>query len=126
MSVPYRRLALLLPLAALIAVGACRDREPEQPDTANEGAITEPVIPDDVAPAPQPEPAPEPDTAPAAPKEAPPPEIPDDQQVLDDAAAVGMTARMPRGDNARSEERSPDEAKAEPAERDGQPLDPIY
>ncbi|MGE4429459.1 MAG: hypothetical protein AB7E05_01820 [Sphingobium sp.] len=124
MSFRHRRLPLLLPLAALVALGACRDREPEQPDIENESIVTEPVIPDNAAPPPEPEIVPE--NTQVAPKPAPPPEIPDDQQVLDDAAAVGMTARLPRGERAYSEEKEPAGEKAELAEDNGQALDPIY
>lgn len=90
----HRSFALLLSLAAVAAVGGCRDREPEQPEFENEvenGApVTEPEIDVSVPEAPVENVQPEP-------KHAPPPEISDEQQVLDDAAAVGMTARLPRG-----------------------------
>lgn len=89
-------LALLMPLAGLAALGACHDRKPERPEIENESAIEEPVEP--VTAAPDSEPEEEPRNVQAEVKPAPPPEFSDDQQVLDDAAAVGMTARLSRAD----------------------------
>jgi len=127
MSFRLRRLSLLLPLAAVIALGACHDREPEQPDTGEENVATEPPVPEAPPPA---EPEAVPGNVQAAPKEAPPPEIPDDQQVLDDAAAVGMTARLPRGGNAAPEEepaQPPAKRRGDAAEgADNQGLGQIY
>jgi len=127
MPFPYRHLALLLPLAAAVALGACSDREPEQPDTGEENAVSAPVVPDEAPPPPEPEAAP--GNVQAAPKEAPPPEIPDDQQVLDDAAATGMTARLRRSGDASPEEEAPEvpaARKGEVAEGNNQGLGQIY
>ena len=93
MSFRLRRLALMLPLAAAVTLGACHDRESDRPDAGNEDTIVEPVAPENTAPTPEPVPETPVENVVAPPKPAPLPEISEDQQVLDDAAAVGMTAR---------------------------------
>ncbi|MPT48780.1 MAG: hypothetical protein E2598_10230 [Sphingobium sp.] len=127
MSFPHRRLALTLPLAAVIALGACRDREPEQPEFENDtNVIEEQVMPENLTAAP--EAAPE--NVQAEVKHAPPPVIPDEQQILDDAAAVGMTARIPRAEDIVPTEDKPAERKSavadKTADKDDQALNQIY
>lgn len=97
----FRRSALaLLPLAATLALAACHDREPEKAETDNEVNMTDPSLSNMTDEPEAPASAPQAPAAPAnvteAPKHAPAPEIPEEQQVLDDAAAVGMTARISR------------------------------
>ncbi|MDF0545826.1 hypothetical protein PX699_26065 [Sphingobium sp. H39-3-25] len=94
MKTGLRRLLLLVPVLAAMALAACQDREPEQPAFDNEENAAQVPEPDNVMPAPEPEA--EPDNALNVARAAPPPEISDEQQMLDDAAAVGMTARLPR------------------------------
>lgn len=127
MSFPYRRLPLLSALVVIAVLGACRDREPEQPDSGNGSIMTEPVAPDAAPNAALPAPAPQEETqnVQAASPPAPPPDISDDQQVLDDAAAVGMTARR-RGAETTSPDAKPVASRDELAEGNGQALDPIY
>lgn len=100
-----RRLAPLLPLLAAAALAACKDREPEQQPFDNEANVVETIEPDNVMP------APEPDNAQNVTRPAPPPEISDEQQTLDDAAAVGMTARLPNGESADPHPEAPAEDK---------------
>ena len=125
MSFPYRRLSLLLPLAAVIALGACHDREPDRPDAGEDNVVVEPAVPE--APPPS-EPDAGTNVVQAAPKEAPPPEVADDQQMLDDAAAVGMTARSRRGGEAAPEAapEPPAARKGDVAEGNNQGLGQIY
>ena len=118
------RLALLMPLAGLIALGACHDRESEQPEIENESAVEErPVAP--VTEAPDPEPVEEPRNVQAEVRPAPPPQFSEDQQVLDDAAAVGMTARRSRAE-ASAETHDPAVPKVKAADGDGGELGQIY
>jgi hypothetical protein len=78
-------------LAALLVVGGCSKQQPTENVTEN---VIEPAPP--VA-APEPAPvAPEPQAA--APTPPPAERIAPDEQILDDAAATGMTARLPRTD----------------------------
>ena len=118
------RLALLMPLAGLIALGACHDREPEQPEIENESTVEEqPVAPVTVAP--EPKPAEETRNVQAEARPAPPPELSEDQQVLDDAAAVGMTARRSRTE-ASAETHDPAMPKVKGTDGDGGDLGQIY
>jgi hypothetical protein len=94
MKTGLRRLLPLVPVLAAMALAACHDREPEQPAFDNEENAAEVPEPENVMPAPEPEA--EPDNTQNVARAAPPPEISDEQQMLDDAAAVGMTARLPR------------------------------
>ncbi|MDX3900749.1 MAG: hypothetical protein QHC40_09610 [Sphingobium sp.] len=83
----------LLALAGALALSACGKKE-EAPDVEPTNNLVAP--PDDsVMNADQAEPEPEVTNNVAQP--APPPEISEDQQMLDDAAASGMTARLREG-----------------------------
>jgi len=81
-------------LLALFAAGCKKAQEPTPVQTN----LTEPAKPAPPPPAPKPKPAETP--KPEAPKVAPPPEVPADQQMLDDADATGMTARIDRDSEA--------------------------
>lgn len=79
-------------LAALLVVAGCSKQQPTENVTENTGV--------EQAPPPAPAPvAPEPQAAAPIAKPAPPPADPvePDAQILDDAAATGMTARLSRG-----------------------------
>lgn len=122
MTLRFRRLALSLPLAAVVALGACHDRDSDRSNSDNESdnvaEMSEPFEPDNAA---QP-PAANVAEAPAEPKHAPAPRISEEQQVLDDAAAVGMTARVSRGEGdaaAADDESAPATPRSRTAERDG-------
>ncbi len=106
MSFRFRRLVLMLPLAAAVLLGACHDRESDPSDTENESHMEEPFEPENTVPvAPPVRDVPADNAAVVAPPAAPP-EISEDQQVLDDAAAVGMTARRSGANSAGSGEES--------------------
>lgn len=100
----FRPAMMLLPIAVLAACSA----EPEQP--APEGPdfnLTE------EAPAPEPvptfEPLPEPSPSPVPTFEsAPPPPIEEDEQMIDDAQATGMTSRIEREDRSAADENAPE------------------
>lgn len=87
-----------LSLCALIAVSACskQAKEPELVPTANESVETTPA-PEPIAPpeSPPAEVAHETPAPPPEPKVPPAPEISADAQMLHDAEASGMTARIP-------------------------------
>lgn len=95
-------------LCALIAVAGCSKeaKEPETAPTANESV--------EVAPAPEPIAPPASPPAevaheappPPEPKVPPPPAISADAQMLHDAEASGMTARLPRGNESTSTQSS--------------------
>ncbi|WP_336963175.1 hypothetical protein [Sphingobium aquiterrae] len=125
MPVRLRRLTMLapslVPLLAAMALGACHDREPEQQPFDNDANVVENIAPENIMP------APEPDNAQNAAKPAPPPEISDEQQMLDDAAAVGMTARLPNGENGGQHPDAPVERKGgDAASGNSQELGQIY
>lgn len=84
--------ALLLP-----ALAGCSRKEPEAPVALNEADTTPVEIAPVETPAPAPAPAPTP-TATATPSPAETP-IAADEQMMDDAAATGMTARTQRGED---------------------------
>ena len=89
-----------LALCALIAVAGCSKKEPEAAPAANESVevapTPEPVAPPETPPAEVVHEAP----PPPEPKVPPAPEISADAQMLRDAEASGMTARLPRTDDA--------------------------
>lgn len=90
-----RRLMLAAVLTgSLAALGACSKSEPEAPPLAN---IETPAL-EDMPTVNEPEPLPVETATPVNTAEALPPPAPvePDQQMLDDAAAVGMTARADR------------------------------
>ena len=91
-----RRLPLAAVLLAAASLAACSGGSDEQPPVANETenvveVIDEAPVENVVTPEPTPTPAP-----------SPTPIVEDDrptqEQVMDDADAVGMTARLPRED----------------------------
>ncbi|MEZ0495008.1 hypothetical protein [Sphingomonas sp. IW22] len=88
----FRPALFLLPLAALAACSG----EPEVP--APEGPdlnLTEEMATPEPLPTLEPTPSPTPSPTPTF-EAAPPPEVEEDQQMLDDAEATGMTARIDR------------------------------
>jgi hypothetical protein len=93
---PFRPALMLLPLAALAACSG----EPEVP--APEGPdlnVSEEMATPEALPTLEPTPAPTPTPSPTPTFEtAPPPRIDEDQQMVDDAEATGMTARIERED----------------------------
>jgi hypothetical protein len=83
---------------SLVALGACSKSEPEAPPLQN---IETPAL-EDLPTLNEPEPMPTETVTPVNTAEAlpPPPPVEPDQQMLDDAAAVGMTARADRSQPA--------------------------
>jgi len=81
-------------LGGALLLAGCKQQHQEQP-VENQPA----EAPKPVAPPPPPPPAEKPKPV-AAPKPKPLPPTPEDQQVLDDADATGMTARVDRSGNA--------------------------
>ena len=91
-----RRLPLIAALFAATALAACSGGSDEQPPVANETENVVEVI--DEAPVeniatPEPTPTPVPSPTPIVEDDRP-----TQEQVMDDADAVGMTARLPRED----------------------------
>ncbi|EQB01368.1 ABC-type glycerol-3-phosphate transport system substrate-binding protein [Sphingobium wenxiniae] len=85
-----RKIALIA-LAGALALSACGKKQEEAPAANN---LVEPPVENVIID--EPDTVPEPsqnvtNTAPAA----PPPAVSEDQQMLDDAAATGMTSRLP-------------------------------
>ncbi len=79
-----------LALAGALALSACGRQEEEAPATNN---LVEPPVENIIVEEPEaPEPEPANVTAPAP--VAPPPSVSEEQQILDDAAATGMTSRI--------------------------------
>jgi hypothetical protein len=99
----FRPALMLLPIALAACSGEPEVAAPEGPDLnmSEEMATPEPLPPLDAAPEPTPTPSPTPTFA-----TAPPPDIAEDQQMLDDAEATGMTARVNR-DEAPADEPAP-------------------
>lgn len=81
----------LVALAGALALAACGKKEEEAPATNN---LVEPPVENVIVEEPE-APAPEPSNN-AAPAPAPAPTISEQQQIEDDAAATGMTARLNR------------------------------
>ncbi len=94
----YRRIRIAVSATAgLLALAACSRNEPEQPPVEN--ATVEEIAPDEApSPVETPSAAPTPAAIDNSVAIAPPPveEIAPDMQVLDDADATGMTARVSR------------------------------
>jgi outer membrane murein-binding lipoprotein Lpp len=86
-----RAMTMAAALAAILVVAGCSKQQPAENLTENTGA--------EQAPLPAPVPAPEPQAAAPIAKPAPPPADPvaPEAQILDDADATGMTARLSRG-----------------------------
>jgi len=91
------KLAVAAILGTTLLLAGCKQhQEPPVENTPTEAP--KPVVAPKPAPTPAPTPVAEP--KPAAPKAKPLPPTPEDQQVLDDADATGMTARVDRaGEN---------------------------
>ena len=79
-------------LSGALLLAACGQKEEEAPATNNlvEPPVENVIVEEPEAPAPEPQNVAEP--APVA----PPPSISEEQQILDDAEASGMTSRLPR------------------------------
>lgn len=87
-------IAKFFPIALLtVALAGCSRSEPEASAPAN--AVAVPVSPP-AAPAPASRPAPAPTRTADVPTLPPPPDIAANEQMLDDASATGMTARVER------------------------------
>lgn len=86
-----RAMTMTAALAALLVVAGCSKQQPAENVTENAGA--------EQAPLPAPTPAPEPQAEAPIAKPAPPAAEPvaPEAQILDDADATGMTARLSRG-----------------------------
>ncbi|HWW64802.1 MAG TPA: hypothetical protein VNZ43_08595 [Sphingomonadaceae bacterium] len=81
-------------LAAILLAGACSRQQPAEQPEENQSVVE----PAPVAPPPAPEPEKEaPPPVAEAPAPPPPAPIAPDEQILDDADATGMTARVTRG-----------------------------
>ncbi|WP_313808511.1 hypothetical protein [Sphingobium sp.] len=87
-----RKIALLA-LSGALALAACGKKEEEAPVTNN---LVEPPVENVIVNEPE-APAPEPGNN-ATPAPAPAPTISEQQQIEDDAAATGMTARLSQSD----------------------------
>lgn len=95
-----RSSAPILALAALTLLAACNGRH-ERDQPVNETVAETPVEPAPVEPAPEPVETPPPPADINASEALPPPEeAAPDEQMLDDASATGMTARVSRDDEA--------------------------
>ena len=88
-----RKIALIA-LAGALALAACGKKEEEAPATNN---LVEPPVENVIVNEPE-APTPEPGNNAAAAAPAPAPTISKQQQIEDDAAATGMTARLSQGD----------------------------
>jgi hypothetical protein len=115
MSFRTRTMTVAALAAGLLAVSACSRSEPEGPMDDNALGLDQPMTngTDDIAPVETPSAIPEPTPdANAAAAIEPPPEAPikPDAQVLDDADATGMTARVTRDEApARDETAAPND-----------------
>lgn len=96
MRVMMRTKMSILMLGGALLLAGCKQQHQEPPvqNQPIEEEAPKPVI----EPVPQPEPVAKPKPVVAKPKPLPP--TPEDQQVLDDADATGMTARVNRSGNA--------------------------
>lgn len=80
-------------LAGALALAACGKKEEEAPVTNN---LVEPPVENVIIEEPE-APLPDPQNNAVATPAAPPPSISEQQQILDDAEATGMTSRLPEG-----------------------------
>lgn len=87
-----RKIAILT-LAGALALAACGKKEEEAPPANN---MVEPPVENVIVDEPD-APLPEPQNNAAATPAAPAPKVSEEQQILDDAEATGMTARLPEG-----------------------------
>lgn len=97
------RKTLILTFAAALALAACGKKDEEAAPVNN---LVEPPVENVIVEEPDAVPPPAANNA-AEPAPAPAPDISEDQQIQDDAAATGMTARLPADG-----ESSPVEAEA--------------
>lgn len=89
----HRNLTLFA-LAGALALSACGKKEEDAPMTNN---LVEPPVENVIIEEPDAA-LPMPGNNVAATPAAPPPSVSEQQQILDDAEATGMTARLPEGD----------------------------
>ncbi|MFB0874724.1 MULTISPECIES: hypothetical protein [unclassified Sphingobium] len=87
-----RKIALAA-LAGTLILAAC-GKKPEEPEATNN--LVEPPVENVVVEEPD-APLPEPQNNAVATPAAPPPSVSEQQQILDDAEATGMTSRLPEG-----------------------------
>ena len=87
-----RKIALIA-LSGTLILAACGKKEEEVPATNN---MVEPPIENVIVEEPD-APLPEPQNNAVATPAAPPPSVSEQQQILDDAEATGMTVRLPEG-----------------------------
>lgn len=102
-----RKIALIA-LASALALSAC-DRKEEAPEVESTNNLVAP--PDDTV-IDATEPLAEPQVANNAAEPAPPPKVSEDQQMLDDAAASGMTTRLRQGGDGEPVEEKGDATEA--------------
>lgn len=93
-----RKLAFIA-LAGALALAACGKKEEEAPVTNN---LVEPPVENVIVNEPEAAPLPEPTNNSAEAKPVAPPTISEQQQIEDDAAATGMTARLTPDESANS------------------------
>ncbi|WP_062731659.1 hypothetical protein [Sphingobium abikonense] len=91
-----RKIALIA-LSGALALAACGKKEEDAPAPVNN--LVEPPVENVIVAEPD-APMPEPQNQVEAPPVAPPPAISQEQQILDDAEATGMTSRLPRDDES--------------------------
>ncbi|HAF43081.1 MAG TPA: hypothetical protein DCG90_15180 [Sphingobium sp.] len=82
----------LIALAGALTLAACGRQEEEAPATNN---LVEPPVENVIIEEPE-APLPEPQNNAVATPAAPPPTVSEEQQILDDAEATGMTSRLPQ------------------------------
>ncbi|WP_294266155.1 hypothetical protein [uncultured Sphingomonas sp.] len=102
MRFPLRPALVLLPLALAACSGEPEQPAPEGPD-AN---LTEAMPTPEPLPTSTPEPVATPSPTPTF-DAAPPPKVAEDQQMIDDAEATGMTARVTRDEQRPTDEETP-------------------
>ncbi|ETI59028.1 hypothetical protein C100_21935 [Sphingobium sp. C100] len=85
----------LIALAGALVLSACGKKEEDAPAATNN--LVEPPVENIIVEEPE-APMPEPQNAVEPTPVAPPPSVSEQQQILDDAEASGMTVRLPRGD----------------------------
>ncbi|MFZ2995504.1 hypothetical protein [Sphingobium sp.] len=90
------RTIALLTLAGALALSACGRKDEDTGPTTNN--MIEPPVENVVIDEPDAT-LPEPSNNAVAPEPAAPPSVSEQQQILDDAEATGMTSRLPDGDN---------------------------
>lgn len=88
------RTIALLTLAGALALSACGKKDEDTGPTTNN--MVEPPVENVVIDEPDAA-LPEPTNNVATPSPAPPPSVSEQQQILDDAEATGMTSRLPEG-----------------------------